>query len=141
MYLCTVMDLYSRRIIGWAMDSNMRVGLLLKAFDMAHKQRNPKKKVIFHSDKGGQYKAKVFRKKLKSKGYEQSMTGKDHCFDNCFAESFFGTLKRELIRGVTFESREQAETAIFEYIEVFYNRERYHSSLGNMSPANFENIS
>lgn len=138
LFLCTIMDLFSRRIVGWAMDDNMKTGLLLKAFNMAHDQRNPTEKVIFHSDKGGQFKAKVFRRKLRDLKYEQSMTGKDHCFDNAHAESFFGTLKRELVRDTTFRTRDEAQSAIFEYIEVFYNRQRLHSSLGNVSPVSFE---
>jgi putative transposase len=140
LYLCTIMDLYSRNIVGWSTRSDMKVELVMEAFNMAHKRRNPKNKTIFHSDKGGQYKSRRFRRKLARLGYAQSMTGANHCFDNAAAESFFGTLKTELIRGCTFPSRESAESAIFEYIEVFYNRVRLHSSLGYLSPVEFEKI-
>lgn len=138
LYLCTIMDLCSRKIVGWSMQSNMKVKLVIDAFNSAVKSRKPKGKVIFHSDKGGQYKAKKFRRRLKNAGFEQSMTGVNHCYDNAAAESFFGTLKRELIRGKIFETRQDAEMAIFEYIEKFYNRRRIHSSIGNVSPEKFE---
>lgn len=139
LYLCSVMDLFSRKIIGWATDANMKAQLVIRAFDMAHRQRRPNERVIFHSDKGGQYKSKKLRRKLKRLGYQQSMTGRNHCYDNAHAESFFGTMKNELIRGVKFGSRAQAESAIFEYVEVYYNRKRIHSSIGNQSPESFEN--
>lgn len=138
LYLCTVMDLFSRRIVGWSLKENMKVDLVLEAFKMAHNQRTTKKVTLFHSDKGGQYKAKKLRRRLKRLGYKQSMTGKDHCFDNAHAESLFSTLKRELIRGKIFESHEQARSAIFEYVEVYYNRIRLHSALGYKSPEGFE---
>lgn len=138
LYLCTVMDLYSRKVVGWAMDSNMRADLVISAFDMAHIQRNPTDTIIFHSDKGGQYKSKKFRRKLKRLNYSQSMTGKDHCYDNAHAESFFGTLKHELFRDVIFSTRKEAESAIFQYVEIFYNRNRLHSSIGYQSPEVFE---
>lgn len=139
-YLCTVMDLYSRKIVGWATRNNMKAEIVLEAFDAACKNRKPDKSTIFHSDKGGQYKAKRFRRRLKRKGFKQSMTGVDHCFDNAYAESLFGTLKTELIRGKKFATRAEADAAIFEYIEVYYNRVRRHSALGYKSPEMFENI-
>jgi len=140
LYLCVVMDLYSRRIVGWSTGDNMKAELVIRAFDMAHKQRKSDSKNIFHSDKGGQYKAKRFRRKLRKLGYVQSMTGVDHCFDNANAESLFGTIKTELIRKKILPSRKAAEAAVFEYIEVFYNRVRLHSALDYMSPAEFENV-
>lgn len=138
LYLCTIMDLFSRKIIGWSTRKDMKVEILLEAFDNAVSARRPVETVIFHSDKGGQYKSKKFRRRLQRKGFRQSMTGVDHCYDNAFAESFFGTLKTELIRGKTFESRAAAEAAIFEYIEVFYNKVRIHSALDYQSPETFE---
>lgn len=138
LYLCVIIDLYSRKVVGWSTRKDMKVELLLEAFDKALRTRRPAEPVIFHSDKGGQYKAKKFRRKLLRHGFRQSMTGEDHCFDNAFAESFFGTLKTELIRRKIFDSRASAEAAIFEYIEVFYNRTRMHSSLGYQSPEGFE---
>ena len=138
LYLCVIIDLCSRKIVGWSTRKDMKVELLLEAFDKAVRIRRPTGPVIFHSDKGGQYKAKKFRRRLLRRGFRQSMTGKDHCFDNAFAESFFGTLKTELIRGQIYDSRAAAEAAIFEYMEVFYNRTRMHSSLGYQSPEDYE---
>ena len=132
-YLCVIIDLDSRKVVGWSTRKDMKVELLLEAFT-----RRPPGPLIFHSDKGGQYKAKKFRRKLLRHGFRQSMTGKDHCCDNAVAESFFGTLKTELIRRKPFESRASADNAIFDYIEVFYNRTRIHSSLGYQSPEEFE---
>ena len=140
LYLCTIIDLFSRKVIGWATRANMKAEIVIDAFNNACKARNPGECVIFHSDKGGQYKAKRFRRKLRKKGFKQSMTGVNHCYDNAFDESFFGTLKCELVRGKKFSSRAAADTAIFEYIEVYYNRIRKHSSLEYKSPEQFENI-
>lgn len=140
LYLCTIMDLFSRKIIGWSLKSHMKAELVLEAFEAAFAQRKPSGPTIFHSDKGGQYKSKIFRRRLARRGFRQSMTGVNHCYDNAHAESFFSTLKKDLIRGSVFDSRNQAEVAIFEYVEVFYNRFRAHSSLGNLSPEEFENI-
>jgi putative transposase len=141
LYLCTVMDLYSRKIVGWATSSRMKADIVLKAFSMAYDDRRPTEPVIFHSDKGGQYKAKRLRRKMARLGVRQSMTGVNHCFDNAAAESFFGTLKRELIRGKIFTSRQEADNAVFQFIEVFYNRVRLHSSIGYSSPVEFEKVS
>lgn len=140
LYLCTIMDLRSRKIIGWKTADNMRADLVVDAFKEAWNSRKPTGRLIFHSDKGGQYKSRKLRRLLKRLGVSQSMTGADHCYDNAVAESFFATLKRELIRGVKFSTRESAEMAIFEYIEVFYNRVRLHSALEYRSPEEFENI-
>ncbi len=140
LYLCVILDLFSRKVIGWRTRDNMKAELVVNAFDDARKTRGHKEGIVFHSDKGGQYKAKKFRRRLARYGFKQSMTGVNHCFDNATAESFFGTLKRELIRGVKFKTRAEAEAAIFEYIEVFYNRTRLHSALGYESPEGFENI-
>jgi putative transposase len=138
LYLCVIIDLYSRKVVGWSTRKDMKVELLLEAFNKGTLTRRPPGPLIFHSDKGGQYKAKKFRRKLLRHGFRQSTTGKDHCFDSAVAESFFGTLKTELIRRKPFESRASADNAIFDYIEVFYNRTRIHSSLGYQSPEEFE---
>jgi transposase InsO family protein len=112
----------------------MKVEPLLEAIDKALRTRRPAEPVIFHSDKGGQYRAKRFSRKLLRHGSPQCMTREDNCFDNAFAEILFGTLKTELIRRKIFDSRASAEAAIFEYIEVFYNRTKMHCSLGYQSP-------
>lgn len=138
LYLCVVIDLFSRKVVGWSTRNDMKAELVVASLRQAFSKRKPMGKVIFHSDKGGQYKSKKLRRMLKRLGFDQSMTGVNHCYDNAHAESFFATLKRELIRGKKFESRDQAETAIFEYIEVFYNRIRMHSSLNYLSPNDYE---
>jgi putative transposase len=138
LYLCIVLDLCSRRIVGWSMRADMKADIIMEATKMALKTRNPPPGLIFHSDCGGQYKAKKFRRLLKRRGIRQSMTFAGNCYDNATAESFFGTLKTELVHRLKFETREQAKAAIFEYIEVFYNRFRLHSSIGYQSPVEFE---
>lgn len=138
LFLCIVLDLCSRRIVGWSMRADMKADLIMDATKMALKTRKPKSGLVFHSDCGGQYKAAVFRSLLRRHGIRQSMTFAGNCYDNATAESFFGTLKSELVRRLTFETREQAKAAIFEYVEVFYNRLRMHSSIGYQSPAEFE---
>jgi putative transposase len=138
LYLCVIMDLHSRKVVGWSTRYDMKAEIVIEAFKAATKNRKPEGDIIFHSDKGGQYKSKKFRRTLKRRGFKQSMTGKDHCFDNAHAESFFGSLKRDIIRGAIFATRDIAEDALFEYVEVFYNNFRLHSSLGNRSPEEFE---
>lgn len=138
LFLCVIIDLYSRKVIGWSTRPDMKVDIVLDAFDKAVKARKLKNGAIFHCDKGGQFKSKKFRRRLQRRGFRQSMTGINHCYDNAVAESFFGTLKTELIRGKKFTSREAAEAAIFEYIEVYYNRLRLHSTLGYKTPDAFE---
>jgi putative transposase len=138
LYLCAVMDLWSRKIVGWAMSDRMKASLVTQAMKAALKERNPPAGLIFHSDKGSQYRSQSVRKLAQSWGVRQSMTGKDHCYDNASAESLFATLKKELVHRVTFQTREEAKTAIFEFIEVFYNRARAHSALGYVSPLVYE---
>ncbi len=130
LYLCTIMDLFSSKIIGWSTRANMKVELVLEAFDMAHKTRRPQSRKIFPSAKCEQCKSKRLRRKLKRLGYAQSMTGVNRCFDNAASENLFRSNKNELIRSKVFETRKLAEAAIFEFIEVFYNRARLHSALG-----------
>lgn len=140
LYLCVVLDLYSRKIVGWSMDDNMKASLVTTAVQSAFGSRKAEKALIFHSDCGGQYKSKKFRRLLQRKNVRQSMTNAGNCYDNATAESFFGTLKNELIRGGKFDDRDQAKNAIFEYVEIFYNRIRLHSSLDYNSPAEFEKV-
>lgn len=138
LFLCIVLDLYSRKIVGWSMRSDMKADIIMEATRMALKARKPSAGLVFHSDCGGQYKAKRFRNLLKKHGIRQSMTFAGNCYDNPTAESFFGTLKTELVYRVKFETREAAKAAVFQYVEVFYNRIRLHSSIGYHSPDEFE---
>lgn len=138
LYLAVVIDLYSRQVVGWSMDGNMRAKLVNDALLMAIWQRKPDKGLLWHTDRGSQYASDSHRKLLKLYGIRQSMSRKGNCWDNAVSESFFHTLKTELIHHKTFHSREEAKQAVFEYIEVFYNRERLHSANGYISPVDFE---
>jgi putative transposase len=138
LYLCIIMDLYSRTIVGWSMEERLTKELVLKSLEMAYARRNPLEGLIFHSDRGSQYASEGFRRSLLQKGFVASMSGKGNCYDNAHAESFFHTIKVEEVYGKTYRSREEAKSSIFEYIEVFYNRVRKHSQLGYMSPYHFE---
>ena len=140
LYLATVMDLYSRRIVGWSAADHMRTELCLDALRMAIKQRTKVDGLVQHSDRGVQYASDDYRAALKAHGIECSMSRRANCWDNAVAESFFGTLKNELIYRRPWLDRESARAAISEYIEVFYNRIRRHSTIGNMSPAKFEEM-
>jgi len=139
LYLATVIDLYSRKIVGWSMNANMKTSLVNDALFMALKKRTPKKGLIWHTDRGSQYASDSHRELLKEFDIIQSMSAKGNCYDNAVAESFFHSLKTELTHHMTFETRSQAHQAIFEYIEVFYNRQRLHSSNNYMSPVDYEN--
>jgi transposase InsO family protein len=138
-YLATVIDLFSRRVIGWALENNMKTELILKAFDMAKNRRGITPGLIFHSDMGSQYASDKFRNILSGLGVVQSMSRKGNCWDNAVAESFFSTIKREINGGPTWKSRHSLRMAVYEYIEIFYNRERLHSSNGYKSPVDYEN--
>ena len=138
LYLCVVIDLFSRKIIGFSMSPNIDTYLLLKAFSMACSNRNPGKEVIFHSDRGVQYTSKDFQKVLKKRGFKCSMSRKGNCWDNACAETFFKSLKVEEVYHRNYKTREEARLSIFEYIEVFYNRKRIHSYLYNLSPVEYE---
>lgn len=140
LYLAVWMDLYSRYIVGWEVDDNMRAGLVIKPFRKAVKARKPEKGLIVHSDGGGQYSDKEFRQLLESLTFKQSMTRKDNHYDNAFAESLFSRFKSELLEGGTFIDLEDAKTECFEYIEEYYNRKRLHSSLDYQIPEEFEKI-
>lgn len=138
LYLAVVLDVYNREIIGWSVNQRCSKDLVLNAFTMAINNRRPDPGIIFHSDRGSQYTSARFRNTLAHYGFIQSMSGKGNCYDNAITESFFSTLKKELVYLTNFETKEQAATEIFEYIEIFYNRKRLHSALGYMSPAEFK---
>lgn len=140
LYLAAVEDLFQRKIVGWAMDSTMTRQLVLDALKQAVWRYQPLAGLIHHSDRGSQYASHEYQKALKDYKMIGSMSRKGNCYDNACMESFFGTLKRELIYGTRFRTRAEARQAIFEYIEVFYNRIRLHSALGYMSPVEYEQI-
>lgn len=138
LYLATVIDLYSRRIVGWSMDDMMKVSLVNDALKMALIARNPPKGLIWHTDRGSQYASYSHKDLLQKYDIKQSMSRKGNCWDNAVAESFFHTLKTELIYHEIYETKAQANQSIFEYIEVYYNRQRSHSANDNLSPVEFE---
>ena len=138
LYLAGVMDLCSRRIVGWSMAEHMRVALVRDALAMATTTRAPAPGLIHHSDRGVQYCCGEYRAELEGWGMIASMSRTGDCYDNAPKESFWATLKKELMSDREFATREEARAAIFEYIEVFYNRQRIHSSLGYVSPEQFE---
>ena len=138
MYLATILDLYSRQIVGWRTSSSLDASFVVEALKDAIGKRRPPAGLIVHSDRGVQYASRAFRAVVEEHGMLQSMSGKGDCWDNAPMESFFSTLKRELVDVVRFSTRMEARRALFSYIEVFYNRQRLHSSLGYQSPAEFE---
>ena len=138
LYLAVVMDVYSRKIVGWSLSSSLSKELVLKALLMAILHRNPGQGIIFHSDRGSQYTSRLVRELLKSYKITQSMSSTGNCYDNAITESFFHTLKTELIYWNVYQTREEAKRSIFEYIEIFYNRQRLHSALNYLSPVEFE---
>ena len=138
LYLATVLDLGSRRCVGWAMRDHMEVELVLSALRMAREARCPAAGLIFHSDQGSQYASVEYRTELTTHGMVASMSGKGNCYDNAVAESFFATLEFELLMKNDWPTREEARRAIFRYIETWYNRKRRHSTLGYVSPAAYE---
>jgi putative transposase len=137
-YLAVIVDLFSRRVVGWSLENHMRTELVLKALEMARGHRNIPPGLIFHSDRGVQYASNEFREKLAEHGIIQSMSRKGDCWDNAVAESFFATIKRELVRKCLWLNQKAARVGIHEYIEVFYNRRRKHSTNGNLSPVEYE---
>ena len=141
LYLCTVMDTRSRRIIGWAFNASLRSDFVVKALRMArHRRGKLPEGIIVHSDRGVQYASKRFRRELRRHGMIASMSRKAHCYDNARAEAFFSTLKRECVHRYRFATRAQAQQTVFEWIEAFYNLKRRHSALGYQSPIDFENL-
>lgn len=138
LYLAVVLDVYSRRIVGWSMNHRMTDDLVVAALKNALLRRRAMAGFIFHTDRGSQYCSKRFRALVAGCGGTQSMSATGCCYDNAITESFFGTLKRELVHHCSFRSRQEAQSRIFRYIEGFYNRKRRHSSLGYVSPEEFE---
>jgi putative transposase len=141
LYLAVVIDLYSRRVVGWAMNERMTAQLVINAFQMAWQQCRPagsSATLIFHSDRGSQYTSDAFQQLLRQHQIQASMSGTGHCYDNAVVESFFGILKMELVHHASYSTRQEAMTDIFLYIEGFYNRRRRHSTLGYLSPLAFE---
>jgi len=138
LYLAVILDLFSRRVVGWGMSEQITRKLALDALDMALSRRQPPRGLIHHSDRGSQYASGDYRRKLAANKIVCSMSRRGDCWDNAVAESFFSTIKLELVYETEWTTRAQARAAIFEYLEVFYNGERRHSSLGYLSPAAFE---
>lgn len=138
LFLCVIIDLYSRKVVGWSMSTRMKTDLVVRALIMACMHRRPAAGLIFHSDRGSQYCSAMFRHHVGAYQMLQSMSRKGDPWDNAPLESFFKTLKSELCGDRAFENRERARTAIFEFIEVWYNRERLHSSIGYFTPEEFE---
>jgi len=138
LYLSVILDVCGRRIVGWSVSRRLTKELVIEAFRRAAMQRTPAPGMIFHSDQGSQYASGEFRKLLEQHGVRASMGSKGDCYDNAITESFFHTLKTELIYFENYQTREEARLSIFEYIEVFYNRKRRHSAIGYKTPVDFE---
>lgn len=139
LYLSVMLDLWSRTVISWNASQSMDENLVIKTLDKALRERKPNGGLILHSDRGSQYASMKLRQILKENNIQQSMSSKGNCYDNAPTESFFSTLKRELVYRTSYKTREEAKQSLFEYIEVFYNRQRRHSTLGYLSPMQFEN--
>ena len=139
LYLAAILDLYSRKIVGWAMSQRLDTPLVLNALAMALRHRQPPANLIFHTDRGVQYASGDYRQALGRAGLVASMSRRGNCYDNAAMESFWATLKLELVYRRRFDTRAQARTEIFDYIETFYNRQRAHSALNYLSPVDFEN--
>ena len=141
LYLAAVEDLFSRRIVGWSMDQTMTSRLVVDALEMALARRlegSSPSGLVAHSDRGSQYASEHYRRRLKEERIACSMSRRGNCWDNAAVESFFASLKKELVHGEDYATRDQARASIFEYVEVFYNRVRRHSTLGYVSPAEYE---
>ena len=140
LYLAVVLDLWSRSVISWRADSFMDENLVIKPLEKALRDRQPGSELILHSDRGSQYASQRLRQVLRENNITQSMSSKGNCYDNAPTESFFSTLKRELVYRQSFKTREEAKKSLFEFIEIFYNRQRRHSTLGYLSPMQFEKL-
>jgi len=138
LYLAAVQDAFSRRIVGWAMAEHMRAELVVEALEMAVHRRRPGAGLVHHSDQGSQYVSLLFGQRCREAGIARSMGSKGDAYDNALAESFFASLKKELVRRRSWPTRRELRSAVFDYVEAFYNRERRHSTLGYLSPVQFE---
>jgi putative transposase len=138
LYLAAVMDCYSRRIVGWSMRPDLEAELVIDALEMAIARRRPQAGLVHHSDQGSQYVSLLFGERCREIGVHRSMGSKGDCFDNAVAESFFATLEKDLLRRRSFATRQEARTAVFDYIEAFYNPVRLHSTLDYLSPVDYE---
>src|SRR3954451_7075505 len=138
LYLAAVEDLYSRQVVGWSMSERIDSRLVVDALEMAVSRRLPGEGLVAHSDRGRQYASEHYRRVLSGQGITCSMSRRANCWDNAPMESFFASLKKELVHDEDYQTREEAKASIFEYIEVFYNRKRRHSTLGFKSPTEFE---
>lgn len=138
LYLAVVLDLFSRMVVGWAMSARIDTSLVIAALNMAVLLRRPEKGLIVHSDKGSQYTSYDYRMLLENQGFSQSMGNAGDCYDNAVMESFFHTMKTEWVFFEKYQTRSQAKTSLFDYVETFYNRERRHSTLNYLSPWNYE---
>jgi transposase InsO family protein len=137
-YVVAVLDAYTRRVVGWAMGAILDAPMTIAALQMAISRRHPPPGLIVHSDRGAQFASGAYRQALAVHALVPSMSRKGNCYDNAFIESFWSSLKYEIVYHRKFATRDQARTAVFDYIESFYNRTRLHSSLGYLSPINFE---
>jgi transposase InsO family protein len=138
LYLCTVLDVFSRKVVGWTLENTMRADMVKEALDRAYKSRDAGEHVIVHSDRGAQYASDLVRNYLDSKKAIRSMSRKGNCWDNSMMESFFGRFKTEHMFWEKYATHEEARRKIFEWIEIEYNRKRAHTALGNVSPVQFE---
>jgi putative transposase len=138
LYLSVVIDLFSRRVVGWSMSDDLKASGVAEALEMAIARRKPRAGLLHHSDRGVQYACELYRSLLRERGITCSMSRPGNCYDNAVAESFFGTLKSELVHREHYRTRAEARARVFQWIECWYNRRRRHSSLGYMSPEAFE---
>ncbi|KIL34468.1 transposase [Gordoniibacillus kamchatkensis] len=138
LYLASILDLFTRKVVGWKLADRMTTDLVLAALDRAYKAQKPHKGLIHHSDRGSQYASEEYRARLQQYHMQASMSRKGNCYDNACIESFHSVLKKEFIYCTKFRTKAQAQQEVFEYIELFYNRKRIHSSLGYLSPDRFE---
>ena len=137
-YLAIVMDIFTREIVGWSMGDSLKAQLVVDALDAAMLVTNPDTKIIFHSDRGSQYASDAFRRFMMNNNVVPSMSRKGNCYDNCYVESWFGSLKKEWIYRKEYRSKEELKQSVFGYIEIWYNRKRKHSSLGYAAPQSFK---
>lgn len=138
LYLAAIIDVFTRKVVGWSMKDRLTLPLALEALEMAVARQRPKPGLVHHSDRGSQYAARVYQRALSHHGMTASMSRRGQCWDNAMAESFFHTLKTEHVYHERFATKEQAKSSLFEWIEVFYNRQRIHSAIGFVSPECYE---